>query len=393
MVATAQEATFNPEFPLSELSMRGEMIPVMTPRESREEFPLTPEARECVIRGRTEAQNILNGRDNRLLIIVGPCSIHDPVATLEYAGALVDLQELVKKEASLQVRFYPQKPRSTVGWTGFVNDVSLGVGDIVDPNLAIRFTRKLALDVNNMGIACATEALDLYPFLHYDDLMSYVAIGARTVESPGSRQLGSYLGYVDKYGRDLSTPVGMKNTTRGDIGPAINAVIAANASHRMHTIDDDGRAVVVTTLGNPLSHLILRGGDDGPNCTAKDIQQAGNTLLTKGLLHAVVVDASHGNSNKNHIQQLQVLDDLADLIANGTPAGEGLTAEDYLRGIMIEGNLVAGHQPAPRTAEERDNLVYGLSITDDCISLAQMIDKVTKLAEANRFRMQRMQRM
>jgi 3-deoxy-7-phosphoheptulonate synthase len=306
------------------------------------EIALTERSAELVTRARTETQEVIHGRDRRLLVIVGPCSIHDPAAALEYAARLSRLRDRVAKELFIVMRVYFEKPRTTVGWKGLINDPHLdGTFDIP---LGIRRARTLLRDLAEMGIPSATELLDPIIPQYIADLVTWTAIGARTTESQTHREMAS----------GLSMPVGFKNGTDGSLGVAINAMITASRPHSFLGIDGSGRVGVVLTAGNPHTHLVLRGGHKGPNYAADAVFRASIQCRQAGINSRILIDASHDNSGKNHERQPDVLTEVGGQVRGGS---------EHVLGVMIESNLVAGRQELG----SKSDLVYGQSITDACI--------------------------
>jgi 3-deoxy-7-phosphoheptulonate synthase len=320
------------------------------------EVPLTARAAEVVVRARAEIEDTIHGRSARPLVIVGPCSIHDPKAALDYAGRLLRLREKVVDSLLLVMRVYFEKPRTTVGWKGLINDPHLnGTFDIPT---GIRRARTLMREVAEMGMPAATEMLDPIIPQYLADLVSWAAIGARTTESQTHREMAS----------GLSMPVGFKNGTDGSLGVAVNAMIAASQPHNFLGIDSAGRVSVVRTTGNPNTHLVLRGGSRGPNYDAAAVEEAVSGLERAGVNPRVLVDASHGNSGKSHDRQVDVLADVGVQLRNGSR---------HLLGVMVESNLVAGRQDLKPGAE----LTYGQSVTDACIDFATTERAVLALAD------------
>jgi 3-deoxy-7-phosphoheptulonate synthase len=306
------------------------------------EIALTERSAELVTRARTETQEVIHGRDRRLLVIVGPCSIHEPAAALEYAARLSRLRDRVAKELLIVMRVYFEKPRTTVGWKGLINDPHLdGTFDIPT---GIRRARTLLRDLAEMGIPSATELLDPIIPQYIADLVTWTAIGARTTESQTHREMAS----------GLSMPVGFKNGTDGSLGVAINAMITASRTHSFLGIDGSGRVGVVRTAGNPNTHLVLRGGHQGPNYAADAVFRASIQCRQAGINSRILIDASHDNSGKNHERQPDVLTEVGGQVRGGS---------EHVLGVMIESNLVAGRQEL----RSKSDLVYGQSITDACI--------------------------
>ncbi|MGV3655221.1 MAG: 3-deoxy-7-phosphoheptulonate synthase [Noviherbaspirillum sp.] len=308
----------------------------------QQEIPHTKKSLATVLNGRAVLEDILDRKDGRRFIVVGPCSIHDPEAALEYARRLKPLAAEVSDVLVLVMRVYFEKPRTTVGWKGLINDPDRD--DSFNMVKGIRLARTLLRDISEMGLPIGTEALDPLMPQYLGDLVSWNAIGARTTESQTHREMAS----------GLSTPVGLKNGTDGSLGVAINAMQAARTPHAFLGIDSDGRTSVIRTAGNPHAHLILRGGR-APNYGADAVAQAEAMLDKAGLPASIVVDCSHGNSNKDHARQVGVLNDVIGQIQAGNRS---------LVGMMIESNLVEGSQ---KIQVDLAKLVYGQSVTDACI--------------------------
>src|SRR6185503_307178 len=316
---------------------------LITPRELKAELPLTARSRASVTSGRSIVRAILDGHDSRFLAIVGPCSIHDVGAAREYAQRLATLAADLASRVVVVMRTYFEKPRTTVGWKGLINDPHLD--DSFDMEHGLRLARRLLLDINELGLPAATEMLDPITPQYIDDLVSWAAIGARTIESQTHRQMAS----------GLSMPVGYKNTTEGRIEPALDAFRAALESHRFLGIDEDGRTSIVTTSGNPSGHLLLRGGRERPNYDRQLIAEAAAQLETAGLPPRLLVDCSHANSGKRHERQQVVWSSVIQQRAEGNAA---------LIGGMLESNLEEGRQDL---TADRSGLRRGVSITDACI--------------------------
>ena len=304
---------------------------------------LTDEEVQFVERSRKQIQDILYGRDQRFLLIVGPCSIHDPKACKEYASRLLELAEEVKDTVLLVMRVYFEKPRTTVGWKGLIMDPYLDDSHNIPEGL--RMARTILRDMIAMGLPTATELLDPITPQYTSDLICWSAIGARTTESQTHRQMAS----------GLSMPVGFKNGTNGSLVPAINAIGAGTQPQTFLGVDHHGLASAVSTTGNPDCHIILRGGEDGPNYQAEHVARSVEALQAANLPDAVMVDASHANCKKNYALMPDVYRDIIAQRAAG---------QTRLVGAMLESNLVAGHQKFPQPL---DDLVYGQSITDSCI--------------------------
>ena len=321
------------------------------------EIPLTERSAELITGARKEVEAVIHGRDRRLLVIVGPCSIHDPAAALDYAARLAPLRERVSKELLIVMRVYFEKPRTTVGWKGLINDPHLdGTFDIPT---GIRRARTLLRDLAEMGIPSATELLDPIIPQYIADLVTWTAIGARTTESQTHREMAS----------GLSMPVGFKNGTDGSLAVAVNAMLTASRPHSFLGIDGSGRVGVVRTAGNPNTHLVLRGGHQGPNYAPDSVFRASVSLRQAGINPRVLIDASHDNSGKNHERQPDVLVDVGGQVRGGS---------EHVLGIMLESNLVAGRQELRSKAD----LVYGQSITDACIDFPTTERALLGLAEA-----------
>lgn len=333
-----------------------EIKEVSPPDQVRDELPITDEAADTVFMARNAIHNILHDQDDRMLVIIGPCSIHDPVAAMEYAHKLQAAREQYKDNLQIIMRVYFEKPRTTVGWKGLINDPDLDDSYQIDKGL--RLARKLLLDINNLGIPAATEYLDLVTPQYVADLISWGAIGARTTESQVHRELAS----------GLSCPVGFKNGTDGTLKVAIDAIRAANRPHHFLSLTKAGRSAIFSTSGNDDCHIILRGGR-APNYDATSIEQACRELRQAGLDEMVMVDFSHANSSKQHDRQLVVGRDVAQQVA----AGDG-----RIMGVMIESHLKAGRQDVVAGQP----LEYGQSITDACISWEQSLPLLDELAQA-----------
>ncbi|GAA0959305.1 3-deoxy-7-phosphoheptulonate synthase [Kribbella koreensis] len=318
-------------------------VPLITPLALHEELPLTQQLAETVVAGRQAVTDVLNGDDDRLLVVVGPCSVHDAKAALEYAERLAPIAERLSDGLLVVMRVYFEKPRSTLGWKGLINDPGLdGSGDV---NTGLRTARALLLEVLAKGLPVGCEFLDPITPQYIADTVGWGAIGARTVESQVHRQLSS----------GLSMPIGMKNRPDGSIATAVDAIKAAAVPHVFTGIDHDGAPAILHTRGNPDCHLVLRGSDAGPNYDADSIAGATELLRKGGLAERVVVDASHGNSRKDHHRQPVVAAEIGGQVADGNQA---------IVGVMLESFLVEGRQDLDPTKP----LVYGQSITDACMS-------------------------
>jgi 3-deoxy-7-phosphoheptulonate synthase len=316
---------------------------LITPNGLKQEIPITEAAAETVVRGREAVQNILDGKDHRIMIVVGPCSIHDLKAAKEYAGRLRELADEVDDTLLIIMRVYFEKPRTTVGWKGLINDPYLNDSFKIQEGLHIG--RQLLMDISEMGLPTATEALDPISPQYMQDLISWSAIGARTTESQTHREMAS----------GLTSAVGFKNGTDGSLSVAINALKSVTKPHRFLGINGEGRVSIVTTRGNPYAHVVLRGGDGKPNYDSVSVSLCEQTLREAGITPRIMVDCSHANSNKNHELQPLVLENIGNQIAEGNRS---------ICGAMIESHLHAGNQKIP---DNLDDLKYGVSITDACI--------------------------
>jgi 3-deoxy-7-phosphoheptulonate synthase len=316
---------------------------LITPTRLKEELPLSDELTEKVLSDRQTVRDIIHLNDPRLLVVIGPCSIHDPVAALDYARRLAALAERVKDRYFIVMRVYFEKPRTTIGWKGFINDPHLN--DSCDMEHGLHAARKLMLDIVRLGLPVATEFLDPIVPQYTADLISWSAIGARTTESQTHREMAS----------GLSMPVGFKNATDGNIQVAINAIESASIPHSFLGIDQEGHTAVVTTAGNPNTHLVLRGGEKQPNFEVPEVTYAACKLEAAGLEPSLMVDCSHANAGKIARNQVKVWDDILKQRAKG---------RSPVTGAMVESFLEEG------TQKISDDLKYGLSITDPCIDWA-----------------------
>ena len=334
---------------------------VIAPSVLRSEYPITDQASRCVFNSRTDIQKILHGGDDRLLVIVGPCSIHDPHAACEYANRLVGVRKELISDLAIVMRVYFEKPRTTVGWKGLINDPDLDGSFKI--NEGLRIARKLLLDLNEMGLPAGTEYLDLISPQYVADLVSWGAIGARTTESQVHRELAS----------GLSCPVGFKNATSGDLQVAVDAVGSAIHPHHFLSVTKFGRSAIFSTTGNKDCHIILRGGGKEPNFSQEAIDAAARLLEKSGLAQRVMVDCSHANSFKQHERQMEVGKSICDQVGRG---------DTRVFGVMIESHLVAGRQDAKPGVE----LTYGQSITDACMGWQETEVLLHLLAKAARER-------
>lgn len=328
------------------------------PKVLHSEYQLTEAATETVYAARQDVHRILHGDDDRLLVVTGPCSIHDIEAALEYAVRLKHLREVFKKQLHIIMRVYFEKPRTTVGWKGLINDPDLDNSFHI--NKGLRIARKLLLDLNNLGIPAATEYLDLISPQYLSDLISWAAIGARTTESQAHRELAS----------GVSCPIGFKNGTYGNLNIAIDAIAAASRPHHFLSVTKAGHTAIFATKGNEDCHIILRGGRK-PNYDAVSIASAIDALNNAGLPAYIMIDFSHANSHKDYRRQPEVAADVASQIAAGNHA---------ICSIMIESHLVEGNQIV--NGKKREELVYGQSITDGCISFKATENMLQQLADA-----------
>ncbi len=321
-----------------------------------EKYPATETASSTTFQSRNDIHNILIGKDDRLLVIVGPCSIHDPVAAVEYGKRLKTLRDELKGDLEIVMRVYFEKPRTTVGWKGLINDPYLN--DTYKLNDGLRMGRKLLLDLTDMGLPTASEFLDMITPQYVADLISWGAIGARTTESQVHRELAS----------GLSCPVGFKNGTDGNIKIASDAIRSASASHHFLSVTKYGHSAIVETAGNPDCHIILRGGKE-PNYSAAHVSAVKEELATSGLPQKVMIDFSHANSSKQYQRQMLVADDVSEQLAAG---------EEAIFGVMIESHLVEGRQDLV----EGKAATYGQSITDACIGWEDTETVLRQLANA-----------
>jgi 3-deoxy-7-phosphoheptulonate synthase len=335
-----------------------------TPAQVRAELPLSDRAAELVSDSRAQIEAVLRGEDPRLLVVVGPCSVHDPEAALDYARRLAVVAGRHRDDLLVVMRVYFEKPRSTGGWKGLINDPYLdGTHRVSD---GLRMARRLLVDVLELGLPVGCEFLEPTSPQYIADAVSWGAIGARTTESQIHRQLAS----------GLSMPVGFKNATDGDVQVAVDGCTVAAQHHVFFGVTDEGRAALVSTGGNDAAHIILRGGRGAPNCDSESVAKAAGLLARAGLTPRVVVDASHGNSGKSHVRQASVLRELADQVRAGEP----------IAGIMAESFLVPGKQQL--TEAGRTGLVYGQSITDACIGWPETAMLLDVLATASHERRQ-----
>tara|TARA_B100000424_G_scaffold230279_1_gene192070 strand:+ start:1823 stop:2860 length:1038 start_codon:yes stop_codon:yes gene_type:complete len=315
---------------------------LITPEELKRQLPATDEVKRGISQNREIVRSIIDGTDKRLLLVVGPCSIHNPREAIDYAERLKALSESVNDKLFIVMRAYFEKPRSTVGWKGLINDPHLDDSFKIAEGLAM--ARKLLLEISKLGLPLANEALDPITPQYLQELFSWTAIGARTSESQTHREMAS----------GLSCPVGFKNGTDGSLDVALNALQSVKSPHRFLGISPDGKVSIVTTKGNAHAHVVLRGGTNGPNYYPENIAVCEEELESIGATQAIMVDCSHANSNKDHTKQGSVLEAVAEQISVGNKS---------IRGVMLESNLKPGNQKVDSSQE----LQYGVSITDACI--------------------------
>jgi 3-deoxy-7-phosphoheptulonate synthase len=337
------------------------MEEVIAPEVLLRDLPISDEASRLVFSSRARISDIIHGRDDRLLVVVGPCSIHDPAAALEYGTRLKAASDRLRDSLEIVMRVYFEKPRTTVGWKGLINDPHLN--NSFGINEGLRIARGLLRDLVDMGLATGTEYLDPITPQYSGDLVCWGAIGARTTESQVHRQLAS----------GLSCPIGFKNSTLGSVQVAVDAVRAARSSHIFLSVTKKGKSAIFSTSGNEDCHIILRGGTDGPNYDNASVRSATALLRAAGLPPRLMIDMSHANSRKEYKRQLEVCADICDQLRSG---------EEGIMGVMIESNLVEGAQ----TLEPGRKLVYGQSVTDACLGWEDTIGCLESLAEANQVR-------
>ncbi|WP_280561283.1 MULTISPECIES: 3-deoxy-7-phosphoheptulonate synthase [unclassified Chromohalobacter] len=316
---------------------------LVTPEALKREIPLSEEAERTVLEGRRTVQRILDGDDPRLVVVIGPCSIHDVDAARDYARRLRQLADEVSDSLYVVMRVYFEKPRTTVGWKGLINDPHLD--DTFDIQEGLRTARRLLVELTEMGLPLATEALDPISPQYLQDCISWSAIGARTTESQTHREMAS----------GLSSPVGFKNGTDGSLDVAVNALKSVANPHNFLGIDQGGQVAVIRTRGNPYGHVVLRGGNGKPNYDSVSVTLADQELRKAGVIPNIMVDCSHANSNKDPSLQPLVMDNIANQILEGNTS---------IMGLMVESHIGWGNQKIP---EDRSQLQYGVSITDACI--------------------------
>lgn len=355
MSSSTKDSVVNMKYQTDDLRILG-IKEVSPPDQVHAELPVTDTASETICTTRNAIHHILHGEDDRFLVVIGPCSIHDPKAALEYAEKLKAAREQFGNDLLIVMRVYFEKPRTTVGWKGLINDPDLD--DSCHINKGLRIARELLLNINNMGVPAATEYLDLITPQYVADLISWGAIGARTTESQVHRELAS----------GLSCPVGFKNGTDGTLKIAVDAIGAASRPHNFLSLTKAGHSAIFSTAGNDDCHIILRGGKK-PNYDAASVQQAAEELEAANLPARLMIDCSHANSSKQHQRQIEVANDIAQQIAGG---------DHRIIGAMIESHLQEGRQDVSPDKE----LVYGKSITDACISWEDSLPVLETLAKA-----------
>lgn len=334
---------------------------VVAPNQVHQDIPMTEQAARTILKARAAVHDILSGNDDRLLVIIGPCSIHDPKAAVEYAGRLKQEIERLEQDLVIIMRVYFEKPRTTVGWKGLINDPELNSSFNI--NKGLHLARQVLSDVNNLGVPAATEYLDLITPQYVSDLISWGAIGARTTESQVHRELAS----------GLSCPVGFKNATDGGVKIAIDAIHAAMTPHHFLSVTKEGRTAIFSSRGNEDAHIILRGGNNRPNYDEVSVDQVAEGLTEAGLRPNIMVDFSHANCSKKYERQMHVAEDVAGQIAGG---------DCRIIGAMAESHLVAGRQDIV----DGQAPVYGQSITDPCLGWDDSVKLLNTLAEAVRNR-------
>ncbi len=330
---------------------------VVAPIQVHDEIPMTDEAATTILNARKDIHKVLSKEDDRLVVIVGPCSIHDTQAALDYAKLLKVVKNKLKHDLVIVMRVYFEKPRTTVGWKGLINDPDLNTSFNI--NKGLRIARQLLLDLNNLGIPAATEYLDLITPQYISDFISWGAIGARTTESQVHRELAS----------GLSCPVGFKNATDGGINIAIDAINSARSPHHFLSVTKEGRSAIFSTMGNKDAHIILRGGNNEPNYDAVNVEKVGKGLEKSELPLNIMIDFSHANSLKQCQRQLIVAEDVSEQITNG---------DKRIIGAMVESHLKSGRQDTI----EGQPLIYGQSITDACLGWDDTVTLLNNLALA-----------
>lgn len=334
---------------------------LISPTILKEEIPVTEEASSTIKTARTEAERIILGKDKRLLVVTGPCSIHDPDAAIDYAERLLIKKRELSSHLMIIMRVYFEKPRTTIGWKGLINDPNLD--NTFDINNGLKISRKLLLQLAKIGIPAGSEFLDVVTPQFVADLISWGAIGARTTESQLHRELAS----------GSSMPIGFKNGTAGSIQVAVDAILAAKHSHEFLGVTEQSLAAIIKTTGNPTCHLILRGSGSEPNYSKSNISKAAEMLNKAEISNGIMVDCSHGNSFKDHLRQPTVVDDICRQVAEGS---------EKICGVMLESFLQAGKQNlAPKS-----KMTYGQSVTDACMSWETTEEALDKLYHASKTR-------
>ena len=334
---------------------------LVSPAQIHEQFPLTEAAAKVTAKSRKEIQKVMSGDDDRLVVVVGPCSIHDPKSALEYASRLMTLKAELEDDLVIVMRVYFEKPRTTVGWKGLINDPDLDSSYKVNKGLGI--ARQLLLSINELGVPAGCEYLDLITPQYTGDVVAWGAIGARTTESQCHRELAS----------GLSCPVGFKNGTNGNLKIAVDAIGAASNPHHFLSVTKEGRTAIVNSTGNEFCHIILRGGNNQPNFAQQYVQQSSEMLGKANLRANIMIDFSHANSYKTPSRQREACADVCNQLQTG---------ESRVFGVMIESHLVEGSQ----SVQEGQELVYGQSITDGCVGWSETEDLCRSLANAIRSR-------
>jgi len=334
---------------------------LVSPAQIHEQFPLTESAAMCTAKGRKDIQNVMAGNDDRLVVVVGPCSIHDPVSALEYAERLAALKEELRDDLVIIMRVYFEKPRTTVGWKGLINDPDLDSSYQVNKGLGI--ARQLLLSINELGVPAGCEYLDLITPQYTGDVVAWGAIGARTTESQCHRELAS----------GLSCPVGFKNGTNGNLKIAVDAIGAASNPHHFLSVTKEGRTAIFNSTGNEYCHIILRGGNNQPNFSAPFVEESAQMIFTAGSRANIMIDFSHANSFKTPSRQHEACSDVCQQLESG---------ESRIFGVMIESHLVEGAQQVV----EGQDLTYGQSITDGCIGWSETEELCRSLSNAIRSR-------
>ena len=332
-------------------------VVLITPAELKREIPLSDKARTVISQGRKNIENILERKDHRVIVVVGPCSIHDVKAAHDYANRLKALEEKVGDTLLIVMRVYFEKPRTTTGWKGLINDPFMNDSFKITDGLHIG--RQLLHDISEIGLPTATEALDPISPQYLQDLIVWSAIGARTTESQTHREMAS----------GLSSSIGFKNGTDGSLTVAINALQSVSSPHRFLGINSDGNVSIVTTKGNPYAHVVLRGGNGKPNYDSVSVSICEQELVAAGIDANIMVDCSHANSNKGHNLQTLVLDNVANQIVEGNKS---------IVGVMLESNINAGNQ---KLSSNPDDMQYGVSVTDACIDWETTESTLTAMAD------------